>query len=177
MCSSDLIYVATGRRAEARRELEALTRDDCAALPFDIDWLLGMSLLAETCAWLNDSDSAPVLYRRLLPWAGLNAGDATDGIRGSVSRYLGLLATTLDRFDEADSHFGDAEAANERMGARPWLAYTRHDHGRMLLRRDRGADRQRARQHIEAALHECRKLAMIAPDAPDRRAAPEARGR
>jgi len=176
-CALAHIYVANGRRAEAKRELDALTRDDCAALPFDIDWLLAMSLLAETCAWLDDSNSAPVLYRRLLPWAGLNAGDATDGIRGSVSRYLGLLATTLDRFDEADSHYGDAEAANERMGARPWLAYTRHDHGRMLLWRGRGADRERARRHIEAALHECRELAMTAPDAPDRTAAPQARGR
>ena len=141
-----------------------------------MNWLLGVSLLAETCARLDDADSAPVLYRRLLPWAGLNAGDATDGIRGSASRYLGLLATTLDRFDDADSHFGDAEAANERMGARPWLACTRHDHGRMLLRRGRGADRVRARRKIEAALRDCRELAVIAPDAPDRRAAQEARG-
>jgi hypothetical protein len=123
-----------------------------------------MSLLAETCARLDDRAAAPVLYRLLLPWAALNAADATDGIRGSISRYLGLLATTLDRLDDADRHFATAEEMNQRMGARPWLAYTRHDHARALLARNRSGDRRRAERLIDAARREHRELGMTTCD-------------
>ena len=60
-----------------------------------------MSLLAETSALLSDTDSAPIIYGLLLPWATFNAADYLEGIRGSVSRYLGLLATTITRWHEA----------------------------------------------------------------------------
>ena len=110
--------------AEAQRALDDLAQDDFSALPFDQEWLYGMSLLAETSALLGDSDSAAVLYRLLLPWAAFNAADHPEGFRGSISRYLGLLATTRQRWEEAELHFEDALATNARMGARPWLAHT-----------------------------------------------------
>ena len=43
--------------------LEELTADDFAFLPFDQEWLYGMSLLSETCGFLDHSASAAVLYR------------------------------------------------------------------------------------------------------------------
>src|SRR3954453_22557251 len=61
-----------------------------------------MSLLAETSALLGDGASAAVLYRLLLPWAKCNAADHPEGIRGSISRYLGLLAATTKPCDEAE---------------------------------------------------------------------------
>jgi hypothetical protein len=66
----------------------------------------------------------------------LSAVDVAEGFRGSVSRYLGLLAETLGRRDEAARHFEDALAANQRMGVRPWLAYTQHDYARLLDERN-----------------------------------------
>ena len=62
------------------------------------------------------------LYDRLAPWAALNVSDVGEGLRGSVERYLGLLAATGRRWPEADAHFVAAAAMNDRMGARPWLA-------------------------------------------------------
>ena len=104
---------------EAKRALDDLARDDFSALPFDQEWLYGMSLLAETSALLGDTDSAAVLYRLLVPWAAFNAADHPEGIRGSVSRYLGLLATTTRRWDEAERHFEAALAMNAADGRSP----------------------------------------------------------
>ena len=69
------------------------------------------------------------------------------GSRGSVARYVGLLATTTGRWDEAEWHFDEAIALNERIGARPWLARTQDDYARMLLPATRPATR-----HAPAAL-------------------------
>ena len=99
-----------GRLAEAKETLDDLVRDDCAALPFDQEWLFGMSLLAETSALLADTASAVVLYRLLVPWGAFNAADHPEGIRGAVSRYLGLLATTMERWEDAERHFEAALA-------------------------------------------------------------------
>jgi DNA-binding SARP family transcriptional activator len=141
-----------GRRAEARQALADLARDDFAAVPFDAEWLYALSLLAETSVLLEDADTSAVLYRLLLPWADLNAADHPEGIRGSVSRYLGLLATTMEQWADAERHFEDAIAMNERMGARPWLAHTQHDYAEMLVARGHAADRDRAEQlHATAA--------------------------
>ena len=64
-------------------------------------------------------------------------------------RYLGLLSRLLDRSDEAASQFEAALVANERMGARPWLARTQEDYASLLAERDPGRGREllaRARQ-------------------------------
>ena len=44
------LHSRLGRLADARQALEELARDDFSALPFDQEWLFGMSLLAETSA-------------------------------------------------------------------------------------------------------------------------------
>jgi hypothetical protein len=36
------------------------------------------------------------LYEKLCPFSQYNVVDTPDAIRGSVSRYLGLLASTID---------------------------------------------------------------------------------
>src|SRR5919201_617242 len=159
-CALAHLDARLGRRPEAQRALDDLTRDDCSALPFDQEWLYGMSLLAETAALLGDTDSAAVLYRLLVPWAAFNAADWPEAIRGSVSRYLGILAATRRRWDEAGMHFEDAVEMNARMGARPWLAHTQHDYARMLLARGGPRDRDRAQEIIDEALASYRELGM-----------------
>jgi hypothetical protein len=120
-CSLAHIYAATGRRDEARRLIAGL------ALPPDANWPLAVSLLAETCALVDDAPTAATLYPQLEPYAHLVAADATDGFRGSLARYLGLLAVTLGRHDAAERHLRDAAAANERMGAPAWHAIALRD--------------------------------------------------
>ena len=48
---------------------------------------------------------------------------------------------------------------NERMGARPWLAHTQHDHARMLDARG-GPRSQAGRRAVAAALATYRELGM-----------------
>ncbi len=120
------VHARTGRIEEAARALSELT----PALPFDQEWLYGMSLLAETAVLVDDEESAANLYDSLTPWEELNAVDVAEGCRGAVSRYLGLLAAMLGRRSEAAAHFEHAIAANERMGFVPWAARAREDYKR-----------------------------------------------
>jgi tetratricopeptide (TPR) repeat protein len=154
------IEARLGRLPEAKQLLDDLARDDCAALPFDMEWLYGMSLLAETAALLGDAEAASTLYRLLGPWAPLNVVDMGEGIRGAVARYLGLLAATMRQWADAARHFEDALAMNERMGARGWLAHTQADYARMLLARNSPGDPDRARELVEQAVSTYRELGM-----------------
>ena len=140
------------RTEEARQEFDDLAKNRFDAIPFDIEWLYGLSLLAETCAALEDHDAAAELYTQLSPYAHQNAVNVPEGMRGSVSRYLGLLAGTMQRFDDAEHHYQNALAMNERLGARPWLAHTQDDYAQMLLTRGNHGDPERA-QHLLKTAH------------------------
>jgi hypothetical protein len=157
------VHAHTGQLQDARRALGELTLDRVAALPFDQEWLYGMSLLAETAALLEDAAAAATLYRALVPWAKLNAVDVGEGCRGAVSRYLGLLAVTRERWNEAERHFDYALAMNERMGFRPWFARTQEDFAQLLLTRDSAGDRERAGDLLSRALATYRELGMNGP--------------
>jgi DNA-binding SARP family transcriptional activator len=150
-CGLAHAYARQGRRAEAERVLDGLAANGFGAVHFDQEWLVAMSLLAETAALLGRADLAPGLYGSIAPYGALCAVDLPEGIRGSMSRYLGLLAALLERWDAAAEHYDEAIALNERMGASPWLALTRSDYARMLLSRDDAGDRGRAEELLAAA--------------------------
>jgi hypothetical protein len=102
------------------------------ALPFDQEWLFGMSLLAEAAVLAGDDEAVAAAYSALQPWESLHAADPGEGCRGSVARPLGLLAVGLGKPNEAATHFQRALKMNERMGFRPWLARTQADFARLL---------------------------------------------
>jgi hypothetical protein len=120
------------------------------------------------------------LYQLLLPYAGHTVviGNAA-ACYGALSRYLGALATTLGRWDEAAQHFEDALAMNARMEAWPWLAHTQYQYAIMLLARDQSGDpstgsgqaSEKARELLKAALITARELGMRALE--ERLTAPE----
>ena len=145
------IHAITGRQPEAERVLDELADSGLSTVPFDQEWLVAMSLLAETATLLERRDISPALYELILPFSALNSVDLPEGIRGSMSRYLGLLATLLQRWDAAEKHFDEALTLNERIGATPWLALSRSDYARMLLARNTPGDRQRAQQLLADA--------------------------
>jgi DNA-binding SARP family transcriptional activator len=154
-CALAQLQARLGRSEEAARTLDEVMRDE---VPFDQEWLLAMSFLAETSALLGDTASADRLYETLRPWSALNVVDQCEGLRGSVGRYLGLLATTTERWEEAERHFEDALTMNRRMGFRPWLAVTEGDYAQMLLARDGPGDRDRARELAATAEATYREL-------------------
>jgi DNA-binding CsgD family transcriptional regulator/transcriptional regulator with XRE-family HTH domain len=106
--------------------------------------------LAEAASILGDQQSADLLYKTLEPERHLVAtvGGAFMCV-GSVSRYLGMLATTLERWDDADRHYRDGLAMNERIGATLFATRTRYDWAEMLLKRGRPGDRERASELLD----------------------------
>ena len=54
-----------------------------------------------------------MLYQRLLPWHDQFATTHIT-VHGGVAHYLGLLAHTLDRHDEADQWFAKASRSMKR---------------------------------------------------------------
>ena len=120
-----------------------------------------MAYLSEVCAFLDDPERAAVLYQRLLPYAGhtVVVGNAV-ACYGAISRYLGMLAATMSRWEEAEAHFEHALEMNARMGARPWLAHTQHQYAGMLLARGQREDRTRAMTLLDEALTIAHELGM-----------------
>ena len=149
-----------GSEASAREEFEALAADDFAVLPFDEEWVLSMCFLAETARFLSDEQRASILYEQLLPYAQRAAFGVPETCIGSVAHYLGVVATTMSRWDDGESHFSTAIEVNERMGARPWLARSKDGYGRLLLARGRRGDDERARELFESALETYHELGM-----------------
>jgi hypothetical protein len=141
-----------GEAAEARARVAELGVDGFARIPNDLDWAFALSLLAHTCATTGDAEHAGVLYDLLLPRARyVVTVDGASACLGSTSRYLGMLATGLGRFDDAGRHFEDSDAMNTRLGARPLLAHTKVDRARLALARDAHGDLSRARLLLEEA--------------------------
>jgi DNA-binding SARP family transcriptional activator len=154
------LYSELGSEADARESFEALARHDFDDIPFDSEWLFQVSLLSQVCTFLGDTPHAAKLYELLLPYAGCNVLAYPELSLGSASRYLGLLASTMSRWAEAERHFEAAIEMNAQMGARPWVGHTQHDYATMLLARDAAADRERALELIAAALTTYRELGM-----------------
>jgi tetratricopeptide (TPR) repeat protein len=155
------VYMELGREEDAREEFERLAAEDFADLPQDWNWLIAVSLLAEVCAYLRDAERAKTLYELLLPYARrcVVAGPAL-ACYGSASRYLGLLARTLGREDEAERHFQDALELNAQLGAAPWEARTKQEYAELLLGRRRDGDREQAQVLLKEALEAAERLSM-----------------
>jgi hypothetical protein len=87
-----------------------------------------------------------------------NLGGAT--ATAAVAHYLGLLATALGRFDEADVRFAAAAAMHERLSAPALLARTRLEWAHMLMVRLEAGDAERARQLLDHALVTAREFGL-----------------
>jgi tetratricopeptide (TPR) repeat protein len=120
------------------------------ALPYDIVWLTGTALWADTASRLGDSDAAELLYRRLSPWHDRVAYTGTS-LRGAVAHYLGQLADALGRTDAAVVHFAEALVVNERLRAPFHISRTKLELGRLLLEREP--------ERAQALLNDARDLA------------------
>jgi DNA-binding CsgD family transcriptional regulator len=154
------IYCDLGSGLDARREFEHLAVDGFTRILPHTMWLCTMSLLSETCAYLRDRRTAQALYGRLNRYALQNISGGGVAVYGSASRYLGLLVTTMCRWDDAERHFQDALEMNARMEARPWVTHTQYDYANMLLARRGPGDRKKAYALLKEALEAAREMGM-----------------
>lgn len=159
-CALTQMAAELGDASEARDSFDVLAADGFASLPFDEEWLVSMGFLAEAVSALADAEHARALYPPLLRYRDRVAVAYPEISTGAVARQVGLLATTMERWDEADGHFEVALEVNRRIGARSWLAHTQEDYARMLLARDAPGDRERSHDLLEAAVTAYRELGM-----------------
>ncbi len=151
---SALIYSRLERRDDARMHLDVLTE------PFrQAGNLFVMFFVGETVATSDLREMALHFYERIKP---LRDGCAMLGMsyvswEGPWARVLGLLAASLERWDEAGEYFEDAIARCRRLGALPMLARTEYEYGRALIAR---GDHARARELIASARATAAELEM-----------------
>lgn len=155
------LYCRLGRREDAQREFEQVSANDFANLPRDGSWVVTMANISYICSYLGDVRRAALLYDLLLPYAGrqLVIGPAAIGC-GSILRFLGILATTMSRWEEAVTHFEEALKMNTIIGARPFVALTQQEYGAMLLARGYPGDREKACDILDQALATAAELGM-----------------
>jgi class 3 adenylate cyclase/tetratricopeptide (TPR) repeat protein len=163
------LYSEIGGELEARNQFEVLAASGFDELRHDPLWTTSLALLSETCTVLGDKNRAVLLYELLKPLTGRNLFVGVTMSRvaflGCASRNLGLLATTLERWIDAQQHFELALNMHSKMRARPWVARTQHDYAKMLLARDEPGDRDQALALLEQALAVARELGMKALEA------------
>jgi DNA-binding SARP family transcriptional activator len=130
---------------EIDRAREALRRDTDLGLEriSPLGPIANIVVYGEVAAATGELEIARSLYEALLPYAGRSAMDGVS-CAGTVNHGLGVLATALDRLDDADEHFAAAEAENLKLGpfqrSRTYVAWARtlfarqqpHDHGRAI---------------------------------------------
>jgi hypothetical protein len=148
MCCATLCEV--DRPDDARRHFELLMDKELEELPPDYTSLMVPACASVACAQLGDRRSAARLHTMLEPHSHLLVNAAPCWL-GATTHYLGLLAATLERLDEADARFAAAERSYDSLGARPWLARLHGDWAAALLSRRRDDDERRAEQHLERA--------------------------
>lgn len=149
-----------GRERDTRAVFDTLLSRDLAREHLDAEWFFSISLLPDPCVFLGDEEAAAKLYSLLLPYEHLYAQAPVEAVFGSLARGLGVLATTLRRFDDAERHFDVAIETEGRMLARPWLAHAQHDLAAMLLARGASGDAERAHALLDEAVATYRELRM-----------------
>ncbi len=157
-CGLAVVRAEQGLDAWVRTLIAPLAAAGFDELPRDGNYIPALTLLAELAHHLRETTWAEALYPLLAPFAArvVIVGPSA-GCYGSASRYLGLLAETLGRFDAALQHYEDALAMNTRIASRPYVAYTRFDLARLLLAH---GDHTRARELLEAARRTAEDLDM-----------------
>jgi tetratricopeptide (TPR) repeat protein len=151
-CELADLYLDLGNETGAREIYRELAARDFEALPRDNEWIFAMTLLAPIAVHLGDMEGASAIRTLLLPFSERHAVGHSEGTTGSVSLALGILATTLSRFDDAERDFTLALQRNEDMGALLWTTYTQIEFARMLFFRDRPGDHERADELLSSAL-------------------------
>jgi DNA-binding SARP family transcriptional activator/tetratricopeptide (TPR) repeat protein len=159
-CALASLHAELGNEPKARQELDRLAAHDFAELHVGTEWFFGAACLAWVCRLLGDEDRAAVLYEAMLPYGKYNVFAHPEATLGSAWRPLGLLASAMSRWEEAESHFEQALQMNARMDSPLWVAHTQHEYAAMLGERGGPGDRERRRELLSEAARAYRRLGL-----------------
>jgi len=136
------------RRSEAAAILERAAGDRFESVSPNAAQATTLALYAEAASQTGNVAAAAILHARLEVFANQVVWNGSTGY-GHARLYLGLLAATLGRSDEADAHLLFACEFHEANRLQPFLARGHAGWAQALL--DRG-DVDRAREHAARAL-------------------------
>ena len=151
-----LVAVELGEEKAAKTEVERFAREGFSTMPSF--WLLHASTIAEACVLLRDERRAAILYELLAPYSDRNAIAVTAVPFGPVATRLGMLATLLERWTDAERYFERAKSLCDAMGARAIRARVLVEQARMLRTRDGMSDRARVEDLLSEAANLCEEL-------------------
>ncbi len=155
------LYAGLGMKEETRAVFDSIAEDDFASLNRDALFTCALAYLTDVCAYLGDAGRAPILYELLKVFEGRNISLGVANVYvGPTARYLGVLATLMCRWEDAERHFEDALEMAGRMEAPTQLAHCMYLYGEMLRRRKGPGDNKRARSMQSEALNRARDLEM-----------------
>ncbi|HXW59808.1 MAG TPA: AAA family ATPase [Solirubrobacteraceae bacterium] len=140
-----LAMMQSGRKDEAR---ELALAEDLKRVPWDQVWGVTMVSWGLVCSRLGLVDRAGELYEMLAPFSGQFAFTGAN-FSGPFDAALGILAATLERYEEAECHF--AAGAEQSADAPLFLANTRLEWARALIARGRPEDVERAMAMLDQA--------------------------
>jgi eukaryotic-like serine/threonine-protein kinase len=155
------LYAEDRCHSEASSLIEELAAHNFTDLPRDNYWLASLALVAEACWILGETQHAGRLYELLCPYAAQHVlPGPSAAYHGSLTHYLGLLATTVSWWNEAMAHFEDALATHARIAAAPFGARTQYAFADMLIRRGEEGDQEQALALLGQALDTAQELGM-----------------
>jgi len=145
----------------ALHTLELLTEDELRRGEEESGWGAVLALLAEVAAGGESASHAALLHDLLDPFAGrLLATVIGLACLGAADRFLGMLSTTLERWDDAEAHFERALDVEQRIGGRALLPRTRYWQARFLRARAHPGDERTARAILSEVVEDTRELGM-----------------
>jgi hypothetical protein len=103
-----------------------------------------LRFLAEACARLHDGVHAAPIYAALAEWSDrlFSWGRVGLAVEGPVPWLLGMLASAMERWDQAARHFEEALKKSLQIGMKPYEAITCLEYARMLAHRgNQGPDK------------------------------------
>lgn len=150
-----------GRDDDVRQILDRYPPSELRSIAQDGFWAVVMSLFALACHHVGDRERAEVIYELLLPYADRSAvAGAGIASMGSVSAYLGVLASIMERWTQALAHFEYALQDDARMGCWPFRVLACFHYGEMLVARDAPGDRGKALALLNETIETGRRLGM-----------------
>jgi tetratricopeptide (TPR) repeat protein len=150
--------------AGARDRAAELLRRTAPASAADADknyvWWAVIVGFSDAADLVLDRQWAQALYDIAAPYAGSNCTLGLTCFLGAADHWLGVAAGAAGRYTEAIAHLEAALARHREMGARPWTALTEEACSRILSRRGRPADVERAGKLRQSAIRTAQELGL-----------------
>jgi tetratricopeptide (TPR) repeat protein len=156
-----LSLLDAGKVEEAAAQFAQLGRPGFGSIPLDAQWLAAMMCLGETTFRIGKRDSTAELYEVMSPHDQGNATAGDSACYGPIARSIGIVASVLGDFANAERHLLAAIDLSEKTGLRVSLAQGRMNYGDMLLRRDGPGDREKARALLRQAVEAAQDMGMV----------------